>query len=72
MGELNEEYGDRVELEISPASTEEGQAAAAKYEFGGTRHGLVAFAPNGDVGFVMPGHNFSKADIQARLDLLLD
>ena len=71
MRELNDEYGERVELEITSIRTDEGRAAAAKYEFGGAQHGLVGFDSKGEVGFVMLGHNYPKDEIQENLDGLL-
>ena len=71
MRELNDEYGERVELEVTSIRTDEGRAAAAKYEFGGAQHGLVGFDGNGDVGFVMRGHNYAKSEIQENLIALI-
>lgn len=72
MRELSEEYGSDVEIEIKQARSEEGQAAVETYGFGAARHGLVAFARDGEVGFVLQGHDFKKADIEAKLKPLVE
>jgi hypothetical protein len=66
--ELDTKFGDRIEVEILSAKTEEGQAAAEKYDFGGPAHGLVAFGPDGKVGFTMPGHFYTREDIELDLE----
>jgi len=66
--ELNEELGDAVALEIISARSERGQAAAEKYDLGGPRHGLVAFGPDGKLGFKLPGHFYTKEDIELELE----
>jgi hypothetical protein len=66
--ELDEELGDAVEVEIFSARSAKGQAAAEKYDLGGPRHGLVAFGPDGKFGFKLPGHFYTKEDIELELE----
>jgi len=70
--DLEKEYDGRVEFGVHSVRTPEGQAAAARYEFGGARHGLVGLEPDGAVAFVMPGHNFTRDDIQQRIREMLE
>ena len=73
MSELEREYKGRSSISIDSAASPEGLAAAERYAFGRQRHGLVALdAKGGDVLLCMPGHNYTKADIKARIDALLN
>ncbi len=71
MGELSQEYEGRITFTIMRAATEEGRAAAEKYDFGTSRHGLVGFDADGNHKVTIPGHNFTKADVEAKLKELL-
>jgi len=68
---LEEQYKDRVEVELTMASSEEGLAAAERHEFGSAKHGLVCIDSKGEVAFVMPGHRFTQDDIDEKLRPLL-
>lgn len=71
MGELSQEYKGRVTFTIKGATTDEGRAAAEKYDFGTLKHGLVGFDADGNHRVTIPGHNFTKADVEAKLKELL-
>ena len=66
MGELKEEHKD-IEFHILSAGSEAGIAAAAKYDFGKARHGIVGLDANGERVFRFPGHFYEKADIKEEL-----
>ena len=72
MGELEGEYGERVDFVLIPAE----ETARRKDEidaFGFTelRHGLVVFTSTGEPRVKLPGHQFGKEEIVAAIDLVL-
>jgi len=72
VGELEKDYGDRVNFVLVPA-----EETAARFDeieaFGFTqqRHGLVGFSPAGDALVKLPGHNFGKEEIEQAIETLL-
>ena len=71
MSELAPKYEGKVEFEVVSLETEEGRTRAAKYDFEGLRHGLVAYDRSGAHAVTMPGHNFGKGEIEAKVEELL-
>ena len=72
VGELAEEYGDRVDFVVVPAE-ETAQRADEIERFGFThlRHGLVAFGPDGEVVAKIPGHDYGADEIRAATEAAL-
>ncbi len=72
MGELEEEYGDRVDFVLVPAA-ETAQRADEIEAFGFTeqKHGLVAFTADGVPLVKLPGHQYGKEEVQAATEAVL-
>lgn len=72
MGELEKEYGDRVDFVLVPA-----EETAARFDeieafgFAQQRHGLVGFSPTGEPLVKLPGHDFGRPEIEAAIEELL-
>ena len=48
------------------------ETKAAWAEFGQEdNHGLIGFGPDGEIEVVLPGHEFGKDEVEAKLDELL-
>jgi len=68
VGELAQEYGDRVEFEVVPAAeTARRGDEIALYGFTDLKHGLVAFTAAGEPRVKLPGHQFGKPEIEAAI-----
>ncbi len=68
MGELEQEYGERVDFVIIPA--EETLARSDELEEYGLKealHGLVIFDADGEAQVKMPGHQFGRPEIEEGL-----
>ena len=72
MGELQEEYGTRVDFVIVPAeeTAHRGEELAA-FGFTEARHGLVAFTADGVPLVKLPGHELEKEEIRAAVEEVL-
>ena len=72
MGELEQQYGDRIQFTIVPAE-ETAQRGDEIDEFGFTdqKHGLVIFSPEGEAVFLLPGHTYGKDEIDAGIQQVL-
>ena len=72
MGELEKVYGGQATFSVIPADeTNQRQDELASFGFADQRHGLVIFAPNGDAVVKMPGHQFTRDEIEAGLKSVL-
>lgn len=72
MGELEQQYGDRLQFTIIPAEqTALRQDEIDEYGFTDLKHGLVIFAPDGEAVFFLPGHTYGKAEIDAGIQQVL-
>ena len=66
MGELDQEYGDRVDFVIVSADdTQQRQDEIIEYGFVDLKHGLVAFTVDGEAAVKIPGHQFGREEIEA-------
>lgn len=72
MGDLEHEYGDRVDFTIVPAEeTRHRMAEIQAFGFAEQRHGLVGFTADGEALVKMPGHQFGRPEIEAAVQRLL-
>ena len=72
MGELEGEYGDRVDFVLIPAEeTARRKDEIEAFGFSELRHGLVVFTRAGEPRVKLPGHQFGKDEIVAAIDLVL-
>ena len=72
MRELAPEYEGRIDFVIIPAEeTAKRGDEIAEYGFTDLRHGLVGFDGDGAAQVKMPGHSFTKEQIQEAADSLL-
>lgn len=72
MGELEGQYGDRVEFNIVPAAeTAKRGDEIALYGFTDLKHGLVGFSAQGEARVKLPGHQFGKPEIEAAIQKIL-
>jgi len=72
VGELEQEYGERVQFVIVPAEeTARRQGEIEELGFSDMKHGLVVFDVQGEAAVRMPGHQFGKQEIQAGLEGVL-
>jgi hypothetical protein len=67
IDELRDEYAGRVRMVVLPAA----DPSAEHYDFGPTRHGLVALSADGELVSVLPGHDFGRAEFVAQVEDLL-
>lgn len=66
MGELEQEYGDRVYFNvISAEETAERQDEIEAFGFADLRHGMVGFSSDGKDLIRIPGHQFGREQIEA-------
>ena len=66
MGELEQEYGDRVDFVIvSAAETEQRHDEIVEFGFVDLKHGLVAFDLEREPVVKIPGHAFGREEIEA-------
>lgn len=73
MGELETEYGDRVDFVlVSAEETAQRQEEITLYGFTDLKHGLVVFSSTGEALVKMPGHQFGKEQIEEALLEVLD
>lgn len=64
VGELEKEYGDRVNFVIvEPEDTKARTAELERYQLASRRHGLVAFDASGEVVVTIAGHQFGRDEI---------
>lgn len=72
MGELEQQYGDRMRFTIVPAEqTAIRQDEIDEYGFTDLKHGLVILSPEGEAVFKLPGHTYGKAEIEAGIEQVL-
>ena len=72
MGELQNEYADRVRFTIVPADeTARSSAALEEYGFTALKHGLVVFSKGGEPLLKIPGHQFGRVEIEAGIEQAL-
>ena len=72
MGELETEYGDRVDFCIvSAEETAERADEIDAFGFTDLKHGLVIFDPEGEAVVKMPGHQFGRDEIEAGIRRVL-
>ena len=72
MSVLAKKYEGKIRFAVKSAHSEEGRDAAAEYDFGGAMHGLVGLDLSGEPKIVMPGHDYTQEDIEAKLQELLN
>ena len=73
VGELEQQYGDRVEFTIvSAEETANSFDAIEEYGFVDLKHGLVVFSAEGDAVVKLPGHQFGKQEIDAGILQVLE
>ena len=73
VGELEQEYGDRVDFVIvSAEDTKLRQDEIERFGFAEKMHGLVAFDADGEAECLLPGHNFGKEEIRAAVEAAID
>ncbi len=72
VGELEEEYGDRVDFRVvSPEETAAASAEIDAFGFTELKHGLVAFTPDGEAAVKIAGHRFGRDEIAAAVETVL-
>lgn len=72
MGELAEQYGDRIHFNVLQAEETAKRAEEIEaFGFTAKKHGLVGFAPDGSVVAKVPGHSLSREAIVEVVDQLL-
>jgi len=72
VGELEQEYGARVDFRVVPAEeTARSQADIEAFGFTAQKHGLVVFDGSGEPRVKLPGHQYGKAEIQAAIEEVL-
>ncbi len=72
MGELEKEYGERVEFVIKTAAeTQAAQDDIVAFGFVEKKHGLVVFTPAGEPGAKLAGHDYGKDEIRAAIESVL-
>jgi hypothetical protein len=73
VGELEEEYGERVDFVVVPAEeTARRRDEIVAFGFEELKHGLVAFDPAGVPQVTLPGHQFGKEEIRAAVETVLE
>jgi hypothetical protein len=70
---LVQEYEGRVRFKVLPAFDEEKRPdpELARFDFGTARHGTVAVSADGEVLFTIPGHEYGRDEIVAKIDAML-
>ena len=71
MGELEKEYEGKVTFKVIPLQSPEAQKEIERYDFEELSHGLVGFDKSGKHTVTIPGHNFGKEEIVAKIEELL-
>lgn len=71
MRGLEDEYRGRVRFDVRSVQSPGVEDEVRALPFGGTNHGLVTFAADGTVAGVLPGHQFGRAEIEAKVKDLL-
>ncbi|NOT30263.1 MAG: hypothetical protein HOP15_07435 [Planctomycetes bacterium] len=65
VSELRREQGDAIDFVVVPAAeTAQRKDEIERFQFGGRRHGLVAFDASGAPVVIFAGHNFGRAEIE--------
>jgi len=65
VGELEKEYGDRVEFRVvSAEETKNKKHELDALHMSHRGHGLVAFTDNGDPAVILAGHQFGADEIR--------
>lgn len=68
VSELRAEQGSAIDFVVVPAAeTAQRQPEIERFQFGGRRHGLVAFDASGSPVVIFAGHNFGRAEIEMAL-----
>lgn len=72
MGELEQQYGERVTFNIvSAEETARSFDEIEEYGFVEPKHGLVVFSAEGEALVKLPGHQFGKDAIAAGIEAVL-
>jgi hypothetical protein len=72
VGELEQQYGDRIQFTIIPAEeTALRNDEIVEFGFVDQRHGLVIFSSEGEAVFFLPGHTYGKPEIDAGIQEVL-
>jgi len=66
---LSPSYEGKVKFEVIDVSTQEHKDAIKGYDLG--THGLVGLSPDGNLKVKIPGHEFGKDEITAKVKELL-
>ena len=73
MGELETEYGDRVDFVlVSAEETMQRQDEIDAFGFTEQKHGLVAFTPDGEALVKLPGHQYGEPEVRAATEAVLN
>lgn len=72
VGELEQEYGSRIDFNIvPPEETAEAADELELFGFTALQHGLVAFTAGGEALVKIPGHRFGREEIAAAIEAIL-
>lgn len=72
MGELETEYGDRVDFHVvSAEETARRHHEIVAFGFEKEQHGLVAFDAEGTPQYTLPGHQFGESEIRRAVEAVL-
>jgi hypothetical protein len=72
VGELEQEYGDRVYFNvISAGETAKRQDEVEAFGFADLKHGMVGFSSDGKNLIRVPGHQFGRERIEAAVKAVL-
>lgn len=71
MRELETEYEGKVAFRVENVNTEAGQAALERHAWGDKRHGLVVLDAAGEPVDHLPGHDYGKDEIRAKVEAVL-
>ena len=72
VGELQTEYGSRIYFNVVPAEESLKRTDEINgFGFEAQLHGLVAFDADGEALVKIPGHQFSKQEIEDAIQVIL-
>jgi len=73
VGELEQQYGDRIQFTIVPAEQTALRGDEVEgFGFTDQKHGLVIFSSEGDAVVMFPGHQFGKDEIDVGIQQVLN
>jgi len=73
VGELETEYGDRVDFVVVEAEeTQQRKDELERYHLASRSHGLVAFDAAGEVVVTIAGHQFGREEIEMAIGQIAD